>query len=110
VSVITREIRKVTADIESTSDIERPRRVIPDFIVHRRGCDCYNVVVIEMKVDQTTIPCILLDWAKLAVFTDTEGDYPRYRFGLFLEITGKASTMAWLFDSIQTEVVQKIQL
>jgi len=97
---ITFHVKKSVADIESTSEHERPRRVIPDIVVHRRGCNCCNVIVIEMKVNDTTVPCILLDWAKLSVFTDPTGtDYPIYKFGLFIDMTDSASAKQWLFTA-----------
>lgn len=95
-NAVEQAIRDLDGDIQSSA----MRRVIPDIVVHRRGCSCYNLLVMEMKVNKTTDACILLDWAKLAKFTATRGTtgYPVYNFGIFLDLTNTKSIKAWRFE------------
>ena len=77
---------------------ETPRRIFPDLVVHKRGCDHYNVLVIEMKANKTTDPAVLLDWAKLSAMTSEATGCPKYRFGLFLDFSNSSKVPGVLFD------------
>lgn len=78
-------------------DNDSLRNVVPDIVVHRRGCDCQNILVVETKVNATSNGNILFDWAKLTVFTN-EGPYqhPVYNFGLYVDFKAEG-WKAWLF-------------
>ncbi len=60
--------------------------VIPDIIVHKRGCDRSNALVVEVKKSNVTDASRDEDKRRLCAFTKPkpEGKYG-YRFGLFLE-------------------------
>ena len=61
--------------------------VYPDIIVHERGCDSNNLLVIEVKKSNALIASnAICDQAKLREFTKPkpEGEYG-YKLGLFLE-------------------------
>jgi hypothetical protein len=53
--------------------------------------------VIEVKVNETTAPCALLDWTKLALFTSGTVN-PTYKFGLFIDFDF-SQTRRWLFSN-----------
>ena len=57
--------------------------VYPDIIVHRRGCDSNNLLVIEVK--KSNGGDANRDKCKLQKFTEPNGEY-EYKLGLFLEI------------------------
>lgn len=56
--------------------------VFPDIIVHVRGDDDSNLLVVEAK-PRVEWPVPECDAAKLMEFTRPDGEY-RYRFGLFV--------------------------
>jgi hypothetical protein len=62
---------------------ERARKfVYPDIVVHIRGNDDRNLLIIEAKLGQSaTVP--VCDEAKLVEFTKREGTY-HYQLGLFI--------------------------
>lgn len=61
-------------------------RVYPDIIIHERGNDNHNLVVIEIKpYKQMKVNCC--DNLKLELFTDPNGKY-RYNFGIFIGFNG----------------------
>ena len=42
-------LRDCPRDRDNSRDRDTVRRVLPDIIVHKRGCRCSNLLVIEMK-------------------------------------------------------------
>jgi len=60
------------------------KSVFPDVIVHERGSDTRNCLVIELKLDSSTRPRTD-DYDKLKAFTGAEERF-QYDFGLFIEI------------------------
>ncbi len=94
------------------------RRAFPDLIVHRRGCELHNLVIIELKTTGTARWKTLVDLAKLYSFTKEVPRmiykkaycYPRYRFGLFLEFAEKEITSGLLFrDGTPTVLDRKLE-
>src|SRR5437762_3546331 len=84
---------------------ELNRRAFPDLILHKRGCELHNLLLIEIKTTGTAPWKTLVDLAKLYSFTQEVGrnidkkeyGYPRYRFGLFLELDNKGIKSSLLF-------------
>lgn len=74
------------------------RRVIPDIVVHCRGNDNNNVLIVEVKVAQSKHQAVLLDLAKLKTFTDN-GSKVKYQYGLFINIEEPEMSRikAWFF-------------
>lgn len=70
-----------------TDDRYRSVTTFPDIIVHERGTNDHNLLVIEVKkINNQVDPG--LDFAKLGAFTeDTEHNSYRYRHGLFIQLT-----------------------
>ena len=66
----------------TTTDSEHAKTVYPDIIVHKRGCDSANRLVIEVK--KSNGGNATHDKKKLLVFTKPRGGY-EYQLGLFLE-------------------------
>ena len=68
-------------------DRYRSVTTFPDIIVHERGTNDHNLLVIEVKkINNQVEP--ELDFAKLSAFTeDTERNSYRYRHGLFIHLT-----------------------
>ena len=63
--------------------------VIPDVVVHRRGSDNHNVLVIEMKKNGSSEEAVRYDRAKLRAFKGHLG----YQFGALIQIdTGRGRT------------------
>lgn len=66
--------------------IRRPRGVQPDFILHRRGNNDYNTLIIEFKGWWNSHPRAReLDRQKIEDFVNQEGEY-KYGLGLLVEI------------------------
>jgi hypothetical protein len=63
---------------------EAHERVHPDIVVHLRGIDDFNMLVIEIK---PTITLDVCDKTKLGLFTNKTGLYG-YRYGLFIGFNG----------------------
>jgi hypothetical protein len=62
------------------------RRVYPDIIIHHRGTDEYNLVVIEIKpYKRKKVNC--WDNVKLVEFTKQSSDY-KYQLGVFIGFDG----------------------
>jgi hypothetical protein len=70
-------------DIQIHPDDLHSQTVFPDIIVHHRGDDTMNLLVIEVKKADGAKDT--LDQKKLEAFTKTDGDY-RYQLGLFLRL------------------------
>lgn len=66
----------------TATDCEHAKTVYPDIIVHKRGRDSSNKLVIEVK--KSTGDNVTHDKKKLRVFTKPRGGY-EYQLGLFLE-------------------------
>ena len=74
-------------------DCTHAKTVYPDIIVHKRGYDRSNMLVIEAKKSDEGDSC--RDREKLCAFTDSNGEY-RYKLGLFLEFNvGKCSGLKY---------------
>ena len=54
--------------------------VLPDILIHIRGNDDNNLIVIEMKTSNESEKC---DIKKLELFISQEGDY-KYKYGFFI--------------------------
>lgn len=84
-------------------DYEKPRAklVIPDIVVHNRGNDDNNILVIEVKL----LPLISkIDDIKLKEFTKHDGIY-RYNHGLFIGFNKLNSPLlVWYQDGKQLEI------
>lgn len=86
-------------------DLER--RAYPDLILHKRGCELHNLLIMEVKTTGTEPWRTLIDLTKFHSFTlairrtvlKKTYDYPRYRFGLFLEFGNKGLSFAMLFEN-----------
>jgi hypothetical protein len=59
-------------------------KVYPDVVVHFRGIDDFNMLVIEIKPNPVLDKC---DKIKLELFTKKSGNY-KYRYGLFMGFNG----------------------
>ena len=58
----------------------------PDIIVHRRGINCENLLIIELK-KKANSSHDAHDYLKLGGFTQVGGDNPyHYKFGLFIKL------------------------
>lgn len=70
-----------------TDDRYRSVTTYPDIIVHERGTNDRNLLVVEVKKANNQVGSGL-DFDKLAAFTeDTERNSYRYRHGLFIQLT-----------------------
>ncbi len=77
------DVKRLTWGHETTrKDCTHAKTVYPDIIVHKRGCDDINILVIEVKKSDGGDPS--RDMEKLSAFTDPNGEY-KYKLGLFLE-------------------------
>mgnify|MGYP006286376943 CR=1 FL=1 len=77
--------RQINAD-----DLEA-KTVYPDIVVHRRGTDDNNLLVIEVKKDTDARRNRGYDAEKLEAFT---GEQYRYHVGLFIELDTQNATIA----------------
>jgi len=75
-----REIKYLILPIHCDGQQRPHRRVFPDIVIHRRGDDSANLLVIEIK-KSTNIEPRVCDLEKLRAFRRQL----RYQFGLFLE-------------------------
>ncbi len=76
--------------------------VYPDIVIHLRGVDTTNLLVIEAKLgwDGTVPQC---DLAKLVNFTDASGGY-NYDYGLFVAFNGaNPFKLVWFSNSQEIE-------
>ena len=77
---------------------EAHERVYPDIVVHLRGIDDFNMLVIEIK---PTITLDICDKTKLELFTKRTGLY-KYWYGLFLGFNGLRETeLIWFRNGKQ---------
>lgn len=87
-------------------DDETERKALPDIIVHKRGCQLHNLLLIEIKTYWSEAWRASVDLSKLYSFTGdvyrkVENEavlYPRYRFGLFLDLARHKVQSAMLFE------------
>jgi hypothetical protein len=93
------EFAKYNLDIEYNRNIgqikqlpEHNNRVYPDLIVHKRGSQELNILVIEIKTWWNQD--ISLDREKLNAFTDRSGIY-KYKFGLSITIEKYNPKLIW---------------
>ncbi len=95
--VTAKHFERARIDIAIETSQGRYRRVVPDVVIHTRGCNCRNVLIIEMKVNFTNAACLLLDWTKLLLFTESSEPVksPIYRFGLFLSFNREGDAVGW---------------
>lgn len=98
--------------------------VYPDIIVHQRGIDDNNILVIEAKINETNVELIGHDYLKLRCFTTkgkvehTENDEKaptdgfNYQYGLFLNAyyDGNYKTADLLIAGIKDPVPMKDEL
>jgi hypothetical protein len=95
-------VDQLTKKLDDTNAVT----VYPDIIVHARGVDNCNLLVIEIKKSTNTNAWYReFDKEKLAAFTKKSGQQPfssyHYSFGLFLDIpTGEVADNLeqWLTD------------
>lgn len=92
--------------------VSTTRRCFPDVIIHKRGCEIHNLLVLEMKPSTADHDKwkVLIDWAKLLTFTqslDGHADSPRYQFGIFLEFDKSSLSSAWRFERGQPIAMQQ---
>lgn len=79
---------------QGTSQKKYIRRVFPDIIVHCRGTNIYNKIVIEAKKHSNKDAVArLFDRIKLGLFTKKDGIY-KYEIGFFIDIPDKVSSKA----------------
>lgn len=72
--------------------------VYPDIIVHKRGENKNNKIVIEMKKESTSVND-KYDFLKLRKYTvDTDGDGLRYTLGIFLRV-GKSGCKSIYYEN-----------
>ena len=81
---------------ETRSDDRNAKTVFPDIVVHQRGNDDSNLLVIELK----KLDAGGIDWdkKKLRKFTHPQGEY-KYRLGILLvfDVSGKSLSSAVCF-------------
>lgn len=82
------QFEDLDVDCEYNRHGEDPKKlgdntIIPDIVVHQRGCDCSNALVIEVK--KSNSDRAKKDEHKLSGLTDRECGYG-YSLGMFLEI------------------------
>ena len=75
--------------------------ILPDIIVHRRGCEgrLNNLLVIEVKKNAAEDAC---DRKKLELLTRPDGHY-HYQFGLYINVHGGKCTCTWYKDGKRFE-------
>jgi hypothetical protein len=93
---VCKEMRKTPPVASSKEGDERQFR--PDVVVHRRGCDCYNLIAIEVK---KSVVCPF-DLAKLKALTlnHRDGFTYGYRLGAFLYFESDKPKHLWLTNGI----------
>ncbi len=67
------------------------RRIRPDMIIHRRGCNKYNFACFEIK---RTTRYLQQDYDKLKYITDNNNLY-RYRYGISILLKNDVVTIVW---------------
>lgn len=72
--------RNLFEDIKE--DDQDAKTVFPDIVIHKRGVQTDNILVIEIKKSNSGVSNDK-DMTKLKAFTDSRGDY-RYKLGLFI--------------------------
>jgi len=76
------DIKKLDGFRECESN--KTDRVLPDILVHIRGHDEDNLIVIEIKTNLNNESC---DTKKLELFTKQDGSY-KYDYGFFIRFNG----------------------
>ena len=72
------------------------QNIIPDILIHKRGDDNMNLLVIEIKKSDNSIEN---DKEKLKKLTDTNGDY-KYSLGLEIVLCKKSFCIIQFIDGI----------
>lgn len=80
-----------------------PRRVFPDIIVHKRGDNDNNILVIELKTQNRNNK---KDLEKLREFTKKNGEYA-YKLGVFVRLVSGNQETLWFKDG---RVIQKLEI
>lgn len=81
--MIEEEIKKHK---ETRNITERDFRVFPDIIIHERGVNSKNLVVFEIKKEESTVP-EEFDKFKLEKYTDQNNpDGLKYKYGVFVKL------------------------
>lgn len=76
---------KRLAGIQECDDERRTDRIFPDIVVHMRGTDEFNTLVVEVKTGNGSRAC---DVRKLQLLTDPSNGYG-YQLGVFLRFNGQ---------------------
>lgn len=79
----------------------------PDLIVHRRGSNDHNILLLECKTHWSAGPRSN-DVEKIRAFTDPSGPY-KYRFGALIEFGADKPSVRW-WDSSGAEVSACIKM
>ncbi|MEZ0537230.1 hypothetical protein ACAG39_08255 [Caldicellulosiruptoraceae bacterium PP1] len=85
--------------------------VYPDIIIHKRGNNNYNLLVIEIKKMNSDYDDIIYDYYKLQQFTNQNGEF-QYAYGVFIEFyTGrkayKKPLLKWFKDGKEDDELNK---
>ena len=78
--------------IKRLSPQNEPVIVVPDVIVHRRGCNSRNLLVIEMKKKSPNQDGV--DWDRRRIEAFCEQQHLRYSFGALVEVECGTKTPA----------------
>ena len=80
------DIKKLNLCVsETSSDDNKGTTVYPDIIIHKRGSNKSNLIIIEAKKEtNVTEKSKEFDFRKLKAFTKSDG--LRYKYGIYLEL------------------------
>jgi len=99
-------------DIEYNKNGENVKRLVrggsgrrPDIIVHKRGHNDNNLLIIEVKKRRRT-QISQSDDSKLCGATDPNHDF-RYKLGLYLNLMTDCVDLAWYRNGVQQETIRK---
>ncbi len=85
---------KKLENISECSERKKTDRILPDILVHKRGNDKNNLIIIEIKSKSDADSC---DIKKLELMTNHKGQF-KYNFGVFIEFKDtKENTKPKLF-------------
>ena len=87
------ELHKITDNYAQYSDERLAVSCYPDIIIHKRGCNKKNLLIIEVKKTTSRIKDDKFDIRKIKAFTvkDEQNEYD-YQFGVFIKLDTRTPT------------------